>query len=94
MYIYCFHLFMSLFIIPSQSVFGKMFAKPLAKEFRKTSNDMTKSQLPTFGNFCQTVARCQTEFPNKIRFRRSSRTNPKNIAMYQRMKLSKTIHLT
>ena len=29
---------MSLFIIPSQSVFGKSFAKPLAKAFRKTSN--------------------------------------------------------
>ena len=28
---------MSLFIIPSQSVFGKSFAKPLAKAFRKTS---------------------------------------------------------
>ena len=29
---------MSLFKIPSQSVFGKRFAKPLTKEFRKTSN--------------------------------------------------------
>ena len=38
MYIYCIHLFMSLFIIASQSVFGKSFAKPLAKVFRKTSN--------------------------------------------------------
>ena len=37
MYIYCIHLFMVLFIIPSQSVFGKSFAKPLAKAFRKTS---------------------------------------------------------
>ena len=30
---------MSLFIIPSQRVFGKSFAKPLAKAFRRTSND-------------------------------------------------------
>ena len=37
MYIYCIHLFMSLFIIPSQSVFGKSFAKPFAKAFRKNS---------------------------------------------------------
>ena len=36
-YIYCIHLFISLFIIPSQSVFGKSFAEPLAKAFRKTS---------------------------------------------------------
>ena len=36
MYINCIHLLMSLFIIPSQSVFGKPFAKPLAKAFRKT----------------------------------------------------------
>ena len=42
---------MSLFLIPSQSVFGKSFAKPLAKAFRKTSNnhcvsqDMTKSVM-------------------------------------------------
>ena len=28
---------MSLFIIPSESVFGKSFPKPLAKPFRKTS---------------------------------------------------------
>ena len=41
MYIYCIHLFMSLFRIPSQSVFGKSFAKPLEKAFRKTSNDNT-----------------------------------------------------
>ena len=33
MYIYCIHLF----VIPSQSVFGRSFAKPLAKAFRKTS---------------------------------------------------------
>ena len=32
---------MSLFIIPSQSVFGKCVAKPLAKAFRKTSNVFT-----------------------------------------------------
>ena len=37
MYIYCIHLFLSLFIIPSQSVFDKSFAKPLANAFRKTS---------------------------------------------------------
>ena len=37
MYIYCIHLFMPLFIIPSQSVFGKSFAKHLAKALRKTS---------------------------------------------------------
>ena len=30
---------MSLFIIPSQSIFGKSFAKPLAKALRKTSNE-------------------------------------------------------
>ena len=43
MYIYCIHLFMPLFIIPSQSVFGKSFAKPLAKAFRKTSSISIKT---------------------------------------------------
>ena len=37
MYIYCIPLLMTLFIIPSQSIFGKSFAKPLAKAFRETS---------------------------------------------------------
>ena len=36
-YIYYNHLFMSLLIIPSQSVFDKRFAKTLARVFRKTS---------------------------------------------------------
>ena len=47
MYIYCIHLFMSLFIIPSQSVFGKSFAKPMAKAFRKTSNVCTAKNQQT-----------------------------------------------
>ena len=36
--VHCIQLFMSLFLIPSQSVFGKSFAKPLAKALRNTSN--------------------------------------------------------
>ena len=37
MYISYIHLFMPLFIIPSQSVLAKDLQKPLAKTFRKTS---------------------------------------------------------
>ena len=46
--IQCIHLFMSLFIIPSQSVFGKSFAKPLAKTFRKISISKYPSQKHNF----------------------------------------------
>ena len=48
MYIYRIHLFMSLFIIPSQSVIGKTFAKPLAKAFRKTSSVKLFKNYHTF----------------------------------------------
>ena len=41
MYIYCIHLFMSLFIIPLQTVFGKSFAKPLAISLSLRENTAT-----------------------------------------------------
>ena len=56
MYIYCIHLFMSLFIIPSQSVFGKNFAKPLAKAFRKTSSDSIVQNIITINSI---LSQCQ-----------------------------------
>ena len=41
MYIYCIHLFRTLFIIPSH-YYWQFFAKPLVKEFRKTSNEVVR----------------------------------------------------
>ena len=61
----CIHLFMLLFLIPSQSVFGKSFAKPLAKAFRKTSivfRAVTSTCLSFILSIIQEQIFCQVQY--------------------------------
>ena len=61
-YDYPFNLFMYLFIIPSQSVFGKSFAKPLAKAFRKTYNNKLAVLSNKFSKQTFMFFYCQKQF--------------------------------